>query len=275
LVIWLFGSQLSEQLSNLAVLLPTSWKALQSDLSSNPAGAILVAQIQQAIDGADGHLLALGARFLGGAAPLAAGAVIVACASAYLAFHPRTYLGGALLLVPPKARARAEEVVGACRVALDQWLFGQLISMVFVAATISIGMWIAGVPSPLALGLLAGLGQLVPVVGPWCAAIPAMIIAFASGPQALGGAVVVYVSVTQIESNVLTPLILRHVSKVPMAVTLFAVIGMGALLGPLGVLLATPLTVCGYVLVRELYLRDALRERLLPAPDEAALATGR
>ena len=47
-----------------------------------------------------------------------------------------------------------------------------------------------------------------------------------------------------------TPLLLRQMVELPMAVTLFAVLAMGVLLGPLGVLFATPLAVVAYVVVR-------------------------
>jgi predicted PurR-regulated permease PerM len=140
-------------------------------------------------------------------------------------------------------------------------MLGQLISMVFIGATSSVGLWLAGVPSFLALGLVAGLGQFVPVVGPWAAAIPGLIIALAKGPETFVWAGLVYLATTQVESNLLTPLILRKTASVPMAITLFAVVAMGVLLGPLGVLLATPLAMVAYVLVRMVYVEDVLGDR--------------
>jgi predicted PurR-regulated permease PerM len=133
--------------------------------------------------------------------------------------------------------------------------------MIFIAVTTSVGLWMVGVPSPLALGLLAGLGHAVPVVGPWATAVPGLVIAVAQSPEKLGWAFLVYMLTGQLESNVLMPLVLRQMSEVPMAVTLFAVVAMGMLLGPLGVLMATPLAVLGYVLLRTVYLEDVLGER--------------
>ncbi len=194
-------------------------------------------------------------------ASVAAAIVIVIAAAAYLAFHPQTYASGALLLVPRPHRARAAQVLEACRLALSQWLVGQIVSMVFIGATTTVGLWLAGVPTPLALGLIAGFGQLVPVVGPWAAAFPGLIIALAQGPETLAWAFVVYMLTTQVECNFVTPLILRQMVQVPMAVSLFAVVAMGILFGMMGVLLATPLAVVAYVLVRKLYLEDVIGER--------------
>ena len=66
----------------------------------------------------------------------------------------------------------------------------------------------------------------------------------------------------QFEANVITPLVLRQMVALPMAVTLFAVLAMGVLFGPLGVLFATPLAVVAYVIVRMVYVEDILGDRL-------------
>jgi predicted PurR-regulated permease PerM len=261
LLVWLFGSQMATQLATLSVLVPRSWMALEARLSGSLFGDTLLDQVRNAT-WPDNFLITWATRLAGGVASAAAGIVIVIAAGAYLAFHPETYFRGTLLLVPPAHRQRAGAALGACHTALTQWLLGQLVSMTFIGATTALGLWLAGVPSPLALGLVAGFGQFVPVIGPWVAAFPGLVIALAQGPETLGWALLVYLVTTQFEANFLTPLVLRQMASVPMAVTLFAVIAMGLLLGPLGVLLATPLAVVMYVLVRKLYLEGALGERL-------------
>lgn len=261
LLIWLFGSQISAQVTALSVLLPKSWAALQTRLSGSAFGEALLAQIRNAT-WPDNFLLTWATRIAGSVASGAAAIVIVVVGGAYLAFHPQTYVGGLVVLAPGRHRDRIREALEACRLALRQWLLGQLVSMVFIAATTAVGLWLAGVPSPLALGLVAGVGQLLPVVGPWLAAAPGLIIALAQGPQTLGWAFAVYAVTTQVEANFVTPLVLRQMASVPMAVTLFAMIAMGTLMGPVGALLSAPLATVAYVLVRKLYLEGALGERL-------------
>jgi predicted PurR-regulated permease PerM len=260
LVLWLLGAQLSAQVSSLTVLLPKSWHALEAQLAGSNLGDLVLAQIRSA-KWPDNFLITWATRFVGNVAMVAAGAVIVLAGAIYLAFHPETYVGGLLKLMPRPHRARAAEVLKACHRALTQWLVGQSLSMVFIAVTTSLGLWAVGVPAPLALGLLAGLGHAVPVVGPWATAVPGLLIAVAQSPETFGWAFAVYMVTGQLESNVLTPLVLRQMSEVPMAVTLFAVVAMGMLFGPLGVLLATPLAVLAYVLVRTVYLQDVMGER--------------
>lgn len=260
LVLWVFGQQASLQLAALVELMPGAWTELQARLSASPLGAYLLQDLTR-LQPADGRLVAWASQLARGASTGVAAAVIVFFAGLYLAFHPGTYVGGLIRLTPPAARPRAAAVLASCGEALHRWLIGQLISMALVGLTTGIGLWLAGVPAPMALGVLAGLGQFIPVVGPGAAMIPGLLIALAQGPQTLGWAALIYVGAMQFEANIMTPLLLRRMVELPMAVTLFAVLAMGVLLGPLGVLFATPLAVVAYVLVRAIYVEDLLERR--------------
>lgn len=268
--LWLFGQQIAVQIAALGDLVPRAWAALRAQLSASPFGAYILDDLRR-LRHADGLVVDLGARFVRGSASSIAATVIVLFAGLYLAFHPQTYLRGLLHLLPIRHRARATEVLLECGVALHRWLLGQLFSMVLVGATVGLGLWWAGVPSPLALGILAGIAQFVPVVGPMAATIPGLIVAAGQGPETLAWAAAVYLGASQLEANVITPLLLRQMVELPMAVTLFAVLAMGVLLGPLGVLFATPLAVVAYVVVRKIYVEDLLGDPLsAPASPGAA-----
>lgn len=69
-----------------------------------------------------------------------------------------------------------------------------------------------------------------------------------------------FVLVQQIEGNIIMPLVQRQTVDLPPVLTLFALVALAGLFGPLGVLLGAPLTVVIYVAVNPLYLRDALHE---------------
>lgn len=263
--LWLFGQQIALQLAALGSLLPKAWAALQAPLSASPLGAYVLNDLER-LRHADGLVVQTASRLVRGSASAAAAAVIVLFAGLYLAFHPATYLRGLLHLVPPAARERAAQVMSACGEALNRWLLGQLVSMLLVGLTVGLGLWWVGAPSPVALGVLAGLAQFVPVVGPMAATLPGLIVAAVAGPQTLAWTAVVYLGASQFEANVVTPLLLRQMVELPMAVTLFAVLAMGVLLGPLGVLFATPLAVVAYVVVRHAYVEDLLGDRLSSPP---------
>jgi predicted PurR-regulated permease PerM len=255
--LWLFGQQIGQQMAALGELVPRTWAALKTRLLASPLGAYLLQDLQT-FQRPDGALVSWGSRLIGQWAAAAAAAVIVLFTGLYLAFNPQTYLGGLIRLAPIRHRARMREVLEACGTALNRWLVGQLISMVLVGVSVGIGLWFVGVPSPFALGVLAGLGQFVPVVGPMAATLPGLVVAAGQDVETLVWAGVVYLAAAQFEANVFTPLILRQMVELPMAVTLFAVLAMGVLLGPLGVLFATPLAVLAYVVVRMLYVEGVL-----------------
>ncbi|MCR5876169.1 AI-2E family transporter [Phenylobacterium sp. J426] len=258
--LWLFGREAAIQLAALSELIPRAWRALELDLSRSILGAYILDDLRR-LQHADGLVMQLGPRLIRDSATAAAAALIVMFAGLYLAFHPRTYLGGLVRLTPRSWRARTETVLLACGAALNRWLVGQLISMLLVGVTTGVGLWLAGVPSPLALGVVAGLGQFVPVIGPMVSTIPGLILAASAGWDTLAWTAVVYIGAMQLEANLFTPLVLRQMVELPMAVTLFAVLAMGVLLGPLGVLFATPLAVVVYVVVRMVYVEDVLGDR--------------
>jgi predicted PurR-regulated permease PerM len=259
-MVWAFGHQAEAQFSTLSAVLPRAWTELHTRLSPTPFGAAALAKLEQ-WRGFE-WLVRLGPKLAADAAGAMAGTVIVLFAGLYLAFHPRSYVGGVLLLFPNRHRQRADEVLGQSYIALRQWLIGQLFSMVLVGVTTGAGLAIAGVPSAVALGIIAGVGQFVPVIGPMAATVPGLLVALEVGPKTLLWAALVYLLASQLEANLITPLVLRQLAQLPMALTLFAVLAMGVLLGPLGVVFATPLAVVAYVVVRMVYVEGVRGERL-------------
>src|SRR5690606_14925003 len=122
------------------------------------------------------------------------------------------------------------------------------------------GLWLIGVPSPLGLALLTRLAQFVPGVGPIVTAAPALLIAPTLGANALLLTLALYLGVSQLEANLVTPLAQRNVASLPVVLGIFAVVGLGSLFGPLGVLFATPLALVIYPAVTMLYRQDMLHD---------------
>jgi predicted PurR-regulated permease PerM len=207
----------------------------------------------------------MGGGFMQAAADYAAAAfnaattgLVVIAAAAYLAINPKRYRDGALKLVPPSVRGEIGETADNAGRALRSWLLGQLISMVIVGALTTLGLMLIGVPSPLALGVLAGLLEFIPMVGPIIAAVPAVLLGLSEGGTTALWVVLLYVVIQQVEGNLIMPLIQKRAVNLPPVVMLFAILVAGVLFGALGVVLAVPLAVVVYVAVKRLYVRDAL-----------------
>jgi len=261
---WLFGATFSDQLQDLAQRMPHSMEELRALVATLPFGDQLAGQFGTA-DGIFAQLGGLAGR-LGGYAINLAGALttlfLVLVAGLYLAIHPAQAREGMLLLVPRTGRERAREAVEASGAALRLWLMGVFADMVVVGVLTALGTWLIGLPAPGALGLLAGLAAFVPIVGPTASAIPGVLVALPSGPQMVLWTVLVYVAVQQVESNLFYPFIQRRAVDLPPVLTLLGVFAFGVLFGPLGVMLATPLLVVLYVLIKMLYVRDVLGEEV-------------
>ena len=247
-----FGREVGRQAERLLDSLPAAWGALQARL-----GDIDLGQFSDVLPG-PGDLVGLTnfALSLGGAL---ATMLLVIAAAIYFAAQPEVYRRGLVLLVPKKGRELVDEALGDSGRALAMWLRGQLIIMAAVGSLTGLGLWLLGMPSPLALGLLAGLLDFVPFLGPIAAALPALLIAFSMDFEMGLWTLALYVLVQQVEGNFLYPVVQRYAVGIPPGLMLFALLAGGLLFGLPGVLLGAPLTVIIYVMVKRLYVREALQ----------------
>ena len=82
--------------------------------------------------------------------------------------------------------------------------------MLLVGTLTTLGLTIIGVPSSLALGFIAGIAEFIPMVGPFLAAIPALLVGLSEGCTTMLWVAFVFILVQQTEGNLITPLIQRR-----------------------------------------------------------------
>ncbi|WP_272910997.1 AI-2E family transporter [Falsiroseomonas oryziterrae] len=160
----------------------------------------------------------------------------------------------------------------AAGAALRLWLGAQLVSMAIVGTLAGLGCWALGLPSPLALGLFAGLANFVPLIGAVAGAVPPVLLALAEGGTTFLWTAALFLAIQQVESNMIMPLVERRMVSLPPALLLFAVVAVGVVFGLPGILLAAPITVVAFVLVKKLYVRETLG-RATEVPGEAEATT--
>jgi predicted PurR-regulated permease PerM len=269
---WLFGSQIAMQFDFLVETIPRGLSEFVQDFGANPWGEWLLGlahdmNLTSATGQAAGYIAALFGSVLRATAYIA----VLLFAAVYLAAQPQRYRHGLLQLVPRDRRTRIGEVLDLMGETLGRWLIGQSVTMTFVGALTAFGLWWLGVAAPLALGLIAGIFAFVPYVGPILASAPGILIAAVQGPMPALYAAALYAGVHFVESNVVTPLVQAEAVELPPVLTLFATLIFGLLLGPVGVLLAAPLTVILLIVINTLYLEDTLGEpRAWPSARENA-----
>jgi predicted PurR-regulated permease PerM len=184
--------------------------------------------------------------------------LVVIFGGIFLAAQPRFYKSGAIKLVPEAKRALIAGAMDDSERALRLWLKGQLIAMVVVGLLTGFGLWMLGMGSAVALGLLAALLEFIPFVGPIVAAIPAVLIALTLSPELALSVVILYTVVQQVEGNVLQPIVQQYAVDLPGVVLIFSLIAFGTLFGVIGIIFAAPLAVVTYVMVKKLYVRETL-----------------
>jgi predicted PurR-regulated permease PerM len=249
-----FGWRMAAQISEANALLPEAFTLFLAWVRSVPLGSRLMGDMNQIHFAAALPTLMHVPGYALSAVAILADGLLTGIGGVYLAAQPRLYREGLVTLLPPALRPRLDGVMEESGRLLRRWLLAQLIAMISVGFMVGIGLTAIGVPAPGALGLFAGLAEFVPFAGPVVSAVPALLLALLHGPDKAGWTLVLFVAIQQIEGNLLLPLLQRRIVLMPPALTLFALVVFGVIFGPLGVFLATPLTILVIVLVKQLYL---------------------
>jgi predicted PurR-regulated permease PerM len=175
-----------------------------------------------------------------------------------LLVQPTAYRKVFVSLFPQFYRRRVEEILDDCEISLGKWVIGALISMLAVALMSTVGLWALGIPYPLAQGVLAGLLNFIPNLGPTLSVVLPMGLALLDAPWKSLLVFVLYFVIQQIESSLLTPYIMaQQVSLLP-ALTLLAQVFFASSFGFLGLLLALPLSVVFKIWFNAVVIEDVL-----------------
>jgi predicted PurR-regulated permease PerM len=206
---------------------------------------------------------------VGGAFAHSLFSVITVFLLAYYWLTERTAIKRAILRLVPAAHARhvnatwleVEERLGA-------WVRGQLLVMLAIGAMAGVAFVALGLPNPLVLAVLAGLFEIIPMVGPFLAFVPALLVALATDPFKALLLIGIAIVIQQIEGNVLIPRIMSHAVGIsPLTVILGILIG-AILYGPAGAFLAVPVAAALQVILNHT-LRPTLEEPTprVPVPE--------
>jgi len=204
----------------------------------------------------------------------------------YLALHPALYREWLIALFPPIHRDLVRDVLSDLADSLRAYIVGQLLAMTFLGALTALGLFLLDVPFSLPFGIFTGLVAIVPFFGTLLSTtLPALFVLTGApfhGFTPLGHALLVVglgVVVHLIEGNIIAPLVMSKKVDLPPVLTIMAVLVMGQLLGPMGLIIALPTLAVMMVIVRRILItrvyegqgfRKTTRERALvlrvPAP---------
>jgi len=256
--VWLFQTQVQDQLAGVWLAANTALPKIGQRIGvPELTGDVVRSAGQWLTSGAAlGRAASIGMSFVGAITSL----VLVLFGGVYLAAEPELYRTGFIKLLPAGARAAVADTMDVAGRALKLWFLGQLVAMAVTGTLTWLAMLIIGLPSPVALGLIAAVTEFIPLLGPFIGAAPALLIGFSQGMPTFIWVAVAFIGIQQVESNVIQPLITNRSVSIPPALLLFSVIAFATLFGLSGVILAAPLTVCAYVAVAKLYVHRTLGE---------------
>lgn len=276
--LWFGGGILLRQMRGLVDALPM----MEAELEA--WGDLLRAQIGLDVDIVGGGLRERARSLLGNVSGSdvigRAGGLVEALAVPVLIFFgalfalakPNERLLVPLLRAVPASRREAfRRMFTTLGERLTGWIEGQLVAMATIGVLATVAFTIIGVPYALLLGVLNGIAEFVPIVGPWVGGIPAVIVAFLDEPSKGLWTLVAILAMQLLESQIVTPLVMSRAADVHPFVTLFAIILFGGLFGFLGVLLALPLVLLVWTVVEVLWVEETIgsdRDRIEPVVEE-------
>ena len=269
LAAWLVVPTLVEQAQGLFARLPQIAASVQAWLKQ--ADVATHGQLTQVVSGAASdatrYLVTIPAQLLSIVVDL----LIVAFLALYWMAGAPSMQGFLLSLVPAHRRERLGSLTHEMGQAMGGYVRGAAINAVIMAVLAAIGLMIIGVNDSLALGVITGLGEPFPYIGPIAAAVPVLLVALAQSPTKALIALGFYCVLQEFEGHVLTPNIMERQTYMPQTLVILAIIVGAALGGLLGIIVALPLAAALRVFTLQV-IAPAVRRAsgAAPATDPAA-----
>ena len=258
------ASQLVAQLPEVTTRIQTWSQGLQPPELASSIGALLEAA-QDAVTAAPpqpGQLVSAGLSVAD-----VVGSVVTVLALVFFWMTERQRMQRfTLSFLPLERRAGTREAWNVVETRLGGWVRGQLTLMLVLGIATGVAYTVMGLPSGPILGLIAGLAEILPLVGPALGVVPAILIAAVLRPDLLVVVVVAYVVIHLVESNVLVPFVMRNAVGVSPFLLLVSLLVGAALDGLLGALIAVPIVAAAEAIL------ERLQDRAVPVAQDAASA---
>lgn len=272
-MVLLVGSRLAAEFSALGDTLEDALAKLEEQLLQYPWGEDFVRQVptteevgQQILDG-NIDLFTRVTGIFSTTLSFLSSVIIVVFISLFLAAQPGVYKDNFLRLIPLAKRDRVRQTLSQVAYTLEKWLLTRFISVLAIGVLTMAGLTVLNVPLALSLAIVAALAGFIPTFGPILAIIPALLVAFIATPEQVLSVFILYIGIQLVENYLVTPVIQNRMLYLPPVFTIAAQMLFGVIAGPMGLVLAAPLSAALVLIVRMLYVEDVLGDTVKAESD--------
>ncbi len=163
-------------------------------------------------------------------------------------------------ILPSEYEKRTIRIINEIQNKIGLWLRGQLILMFFVGILALIGLLVLGIEYALTLALIFGVMEIVPIIGPIIAGVPAIILAFDQSSALVPVIIFLYIIIQQFENSVLVPKVMQKAVGLNPAVILVSILIGAKLMGIVGIIVAVPIATAVTVILKDLMADRELKE---------------
>jgi predicted PurR-regulated permease PerM len=234
------------------------------------------AEIIQPLSSALSAVMEAGADLVGAVFSQVVMITLTFLASIYISLDAHTYRGALLQAAPAAYRPEISILLARIERMWKAFFHGELKLMLVIGVMTTIGLTALGVPGALYLGIIAGLLEIIPNLGPIIATVPAVIVALTQGSDYLpishlafaGLIILFYILVQQVENNLIVPRVLGDALELPPLIVMAGIVVGASVGGILGALLATPVIATGREILRYIH-RKMLDQEPIQIEDTA------
>ncbi len=186
--------------------------------------------------------------------------IVVPFITFYMMKRGGYFVNAFIHIFPDRFHNHLEELFKEIHFVLNAYIRGQLLLSTLMAVVVFIGMWSLHIPYPLVIGLLAGIVEMIPLIGPIIGAIPPVLLGLLQGTAVMLQVIVFYVIVQQVDGHFVMPKLMGSIINVhPVAIIAGVLIG-GKIFGVLGMMIAVPLVAVLQILLKHMWFYDRYKK---------------
>jgi predicted PurR-regulated permease PerM len=267
----LMAPLLIEQVSAVIAKAPAAYETVRSSLQGS-GNAIIVSlatgmPAQLSSPGVSGPAGSMG-QALGFTPAIASGLVnmiFVLALAFYWTLDRELLVRSFLLRLSSVRRDEVSELIDLAESKVGAFLRGQAILSLVIGVAMTLSMWLIGMPSPLALGIVAGIFEIVPLVGPFLGAILPLLLAITGAPDKIILVIVAVIVIQELEGQFLVPRVMNAAVGVNPILTILIFSAFASLLGLTGAILAVPIAAIIQIAITRFVSPSRTAEQELPA----------